>query len=87
MKDADALAIDILNWLAMEPDLLNRFIGISGIDVSQLRTAAQEPHFLQGVIGFLMGHEPTLMRYCEAHNQSPEQVIKAYEQLGGQIHY
>lgn len=86
MNDAQTLAIDILNWLASEPDLFNRFVGLSGIEISDLRSAANEPGFFVGVISFLIDHEPTLLAYCEAHKTAPESVIEAYRVLGGEIH-
>lgn len=86
MKEAETLAIDILKWLASEPDLFNRFSSLSGIDLSQLRSAAKEPGFLTGVIAFLVNHEPTLMQYCQTHNKSPEEIVQAYRALGGQIY-
>lgn len=86
MNDAQSLAVDILNWLANEPDLLNRFARLSGLEISDLRSAASEPGFLVGVISFLIDHEPTLLAYCHAHGTAPEEVIKAYRALGGEIY-
>lgn len=86
MKDAETAAIDILDWLASEPDLLNRFVGLSGINISQLRSAANEPGFLTGVMAFLIEHEPTLIAYCQAKNKAPQDIVKAYHALGGDIH-
>ena len=62
-NDPQQTAIEVLGWLASEPELLSRFLALSGLEASNLRAAANEPGFLVGVLSFLMTHEPTLMRF------------------------
>lgn len=81
--DPQQTAIEVLGWLASEPELLSRFLALSGLEASNLRAAAAQPGFLTGVLTFLMQHEPTLMRYCEATGTPPEAVARAYKALGG----
>jgi hypothetical protein len=74
---AEETAVSVLGWLAGEPDLLSRFLALTGIRTDQLRRAADEPDFLAGLLDFLMEHEPTLMAYCAATGSKPEDVAGA----------
>ncbi|MEW7006889.1 DUF3572 domain-containing protein [Lentilitoribacter sp. EG35] len=85
MEKAESIAIDVLSWIATDPELFNRFVDLSGLDPSQIREAAQEQGFLAGVLGFIMNHEPTLLNYCSAQNERPEDVARAFQSLGGQV--
>ena len=82
-QDAEVLSIAILSWLAGEPELLSRFLSLTGVDPSDLRAAAGNRGFLAGLVEFLMGHEPTLMAFCEATGTKPEQVVLAHASFGG----
>ena len=83
MADAEETAIAVLAWLASEPELMGRFLALTGLEASSLREAAGEPGFLVGVLGFLMNHEPTLLEFCAATDTRPEAVARAFEALGG----
>ena len=85
MEKSEEVAIDVLSWLATEPELFNRFLGLSGLEASQLRQAATQPGFFAGVLEFLINHKPTLLKYCEASNERPEHVAQAFRQLGGNL--
>lgn len=81
--DAEALAINSLMFLADDSELLARFLALTGITAHQIRTAAGEPGFLAGVLQFYLGHEPTLMRYCEATGTDPALFQEALQLLPG----
>lgn len=83
MKSADEIAIDILAWLANEPELLSRFLALTGTEPAAMRTAIAEPGFMGGLIAFLMDHEPTLMAFCQATDTAPEDVVRAHAVLSG----
>jgi hypothetical protein len=83
MEDAEETAIAVLVWLAGEPELMGRFLALTGLEADNLRDAAREPGFLAGVLGFLMNHEPTLMDFCAASGTKPESVARAFQALGG----
>lgn len=82
--ETQALAIDVLAWIAGDEDMLARFLAISGLNIENLRAASSEPGFLAGVLGFLMSHEPTLLAYCDARETDPEKVVEAWRALGGE---
>lgn len=81
--EAEGLAIEALAWLAQDKDLLPRFLALTGIEASSIRHAAREPGFLAGVLQFYLGHEPTLMRFCEETGHDPATIEKAAALLPG----
>lgn len=84
VAEAEDIAISVLAWLSGEPELLGRFMALTGLEAGNLRDAALEPGFLAGVLGFLMNHEPTLMKFCTARDEKPETVARAFQTLGGE---
>lgn len=87
-SDAENLAIESLVFLAQEPELMNRFLSLTGIEAASIREAASEPAFLTGVLQFYLAHEPTLMQFCEASGHRPESMNQALRHLpGGDTHF
>lgn len=80
-QDAEATAIAALGFVASDPELMGRFLAMTGIDPQQIRAAAGEPGFLAGVLDFVLAHEPTLMRFAEASGHDPAQVMAARRML------
>jgi len=78
---AEKLAIAALGFVAADPQLLPRFLALSGIEAGQVRTAAREPGFLAGVLRFVVAHEPTLMAFCEQAGMAPRDVAAALSAL------
>ena len=81
--DAQATAIAALGWLAQEPELLSRFLALTGVEPAAVRQAVSEPAFLAGILDFLMGHEPTLLQFSAASGIAPESVVQAHAALAG----
>jgi hypothetical protein len=80
---AEETAAAVLGWLAGEPDMFQRFLALSGVTPDQIRQAVSDPGFLAGVIDFIMGHEPTLLAFCEATGTKPETVVAASHYYSG----
>ncbi len=80
---AAGLAIAALSFIAAEPERLGRFLALSGIGPESIRTAANEPDFLVGVLDHLAGDEALLLAFAEQNNIDPEQVMRARETLAG----
>jgi Protein of unknown function (DUF3572) len=83
LEAAEAVAIEALGYLSNTPDLMQRFLALSGIEASQIRAAAKEPHFLAGVLKFFLAHEPSLLAFCEAAGTPPQSVQAALAALPG----
>jgi hypothetical protein len=80
-ENAEVLAIRALGFVAADPELLPRFLAISGIEAGAIRQAAREPGFLAGVLHFIVAHEPTLMRFADESGTPPQQVSAALRAL------
>lgn len=80
---AEATAIDVLTWLAGEPELMGRFLSLTGMTVATLRESSTSPGFFAAILDFLMNHEPTLIAYCEATGTPPETIVRAHRALSG----
>ncbi len=80
---AEEIAIAALGYIAANEVLLPRFLSLSGITVSDIRSAAREPGFLGGVLQFVIAHEPTLLDFSEHCGIPPERVARAARQLPG----
>jgi len=78
---AEQLAINALGFIASDPVLLNRFLALTGIEISDIRHAAAQPGFLAGVLQFIAAHEPTLLAFAEAESVPPADVVKALRTL------
>jgi hypothetical protein len=80
-EEAEAIAVSALGFVAADPELLSRFLAITGIEAQAIRRAAAEPGFLAGVLQFIMAHEPTVVRFCEETGTPPESVSTALKAL------
>ncbi|MBD8890094.1 DUF3572 domain-containing protein [Roseibium litorale] len=80
---AQEIATDALIHLTREPELVGRFLAISGIGPESIRLAAQEPGFLAGVLEFFMADEALLLSYCENAGLRPTMIAAARFALAG----
>ncbi len=80
---AEMLAIQALSFIAEEPERFNRFLGITGIELSQIRNAAREPGFLAGVLEHMLGDESLLIAFVTSAGIDPAEVARARGALGG----
>jgi Protein of unknown function (DUF3572) len=80
---AEMLAIQALAFIAEEPEQLSRFLGLSGIDADDIRTAAREPAFLAGVLEHMLADESLLIAFAESAGIEPDEIARARSALGG----
>ena len=55
-EDAQILAVKGLIFIANDPEVLGRFMTLTGLAPDDFRGAAGEPEFLAGILSFLMDH-------------------------------
>jgi hypothetical protein len=77
------LAVAALGFIATERDELSRFLALTGIDPSSIRTAAKEPGFLGGVLAYIAGNEQTLLAFAAHAGVAPEAIEQARIILSG----
>ena len=82
-EKAGEIAITGLSWLAAEPERLDRFLALTGIDHGSIRQSAAQPGFLGAVLDHIAGDEPTLMAFAADSNEAPETVAAARQSLAG----
>ena len=80
---AEAIAIDALDWLAGNEDAGGAFLAASGASADDLRARAGEPEFLCFVLEFLMSDEPRLLAFCANRNYPPDTPMQALSALPG----
>lgn len=85
LDEAGAIGIGVkaLRFIAADDVQLHRFLGMTGLDVGQLRAAAADPAFFAGLLDFVLDHEPTLLAFAAGAGIAPESVRAARERLGG----
>lgn len=81
IEAAETIAIQALGYIASDQTLLDRFVGVTGIEPQHMRRAAGEPGFLAGVLQFMLAHEPTLLAFSEATGVPPASVAAARQAL------
>jgi Protein of unknown function (DUF3572) len=86
-EEAEAIAVSALTYLSETPELMQRFLALTGIEASGIRQAAAEPHFFAGVLKFFLAHEPTLLAFCTARGVEPQAVSAALGGLPGGLEY
>lgn len=82
-ETAEKLAIRALSYLAGDPEQLGRFLALSGLGPETLRTASRDPHFLAGVLDFLVGDERLLVAFAAEVEWKPQDVMQAHTALAG----
>ncbi len=80
---ASELAIAALQFLAEDPERLERFLALSGLGPHNLRKAAAEPTFLGAVIEYVLADERLLIAFAAGRDFGPETVAKARDALLG----
>ncbi len=82
-EKAHEIATDALLGLARDPELVGRFLAVSGIGPESIRLAAEEPGFLAGVLEFYMADETLLLTFCENSGLRPTMIAAARFALAG----
>ena len=82
-QNAEALAVQALEFLASDTELLGHFLAQSGGDPGALRDAAQNPEFLGFVLDFILLDDATVLALAERANRPPEDIARARAALPG----
>ncbi len=77
LEAASELAAAGLMFVAEDPEHLNRFLALTGLEPRMLRAASAEPGFLAGVLDYFLGHEPTLLAFAAYAKVPPADVAAA----------
>ena len=80
-SSAETLAIEALNFLAAEPERLDRFLALSGIGLENLRAAAAEPGFLAAILAHLAADEKLLLAFAAQSGHDASLALQAHDLL------
>lgn len=80
---AETVALKALGWLAATDDLLDTFMGATGIARDDLRAAAADPETQIAVLDFLMMDDAWVVAFCDAEGLSYEVPQQARQALPG----
>ena len=81
-ETAEMLAIQALAFIAEEPDRLERFLALTGLERERIREAAHEPGFLAGVLEHMLGDENLLVAFSQSAGIDPAEMARASSALG-----
>lgn len=80
----EELALAALSLIVADPNIAERFMALAGIEPNQIRQAAHEPQFCQGILAFVMQSDELVVRLAEQEGLAPQTIAKAYYQLTGE---
>jgi len=78
---AEIVAIQALSFVAGDPERLGVFLAETGIGPETLRSAAADPHFLAGVLDFVLRDDATVKAFAAASELDPTIIAAAREVL------
>ena len=78
---AEIVAIQALSFVAGDPERLGAFLAETGIGPETLRSAAADPHFLAGVLDFVLRDDATVKEFAAASELDPATIAAARDVL------
>ncbi|HZP69154.1 MAG TPA: DUF3572 domain-containing protein [Pseudolabrys sp.] len=83
-KEAEALAIQALTFIANDGERLGRFLAVTGIGPNEIRAAAREPGFLGGILEYLASDERLIADFVAESGLDPADIDRGRALLAGQ---
>src|SRR5262245_51970280 len=82
-EQAEGLAIQALAFIAGNSERLGRFLGVTGIEPADIRTAAREPGFLVGVLDYMASDEQLIGAFAREADLDATDIERGRAVLGG----
>ena len=82
-KEAEALSIQALTFIASDGERLGRFLAVTGIGPSEIRAAAREPGFLGGVLDYVASDERLIAGFAAEAGLDPADIEHSRAALAG----
>ena len=79
--DDRALALSALAWIVKDERRAERFLGLTGLTPTDLRSRADSLEVGAATIRYLAGHEPELLACAQAIDVSAPALVAAGERL------
>jgi hypothetical protein len=84
-ETSQTIALKALGYLAADEDLLEPFLGATGLVVDDLRTGATDSAFLAGVLDYFLQNEALLLAFAASEELAPETIVRARQRLPGAL--
>lgn len=81
-EGAEILALQALGWLAGQPERMERFLSLTGLEVETLRAVADSPDTARAVLDFVLADEDILLDFCEMAQIPPKSLPLYRHRLG-----
>ncbi len=82
-KQAEAVAIQALGWIAMDDEITSGFLNNSGAGVNDLAAAAKDPQFLGAVLDYVLMDDSLVIGFCDHAGLPYETPYRARQSLPG----
>lgn len=79
---AETVALGGLAFLAAQPEEIERFLRLSGLDVDTLRAKAADPELLRAVMEFILADDARVTGLCQDLDLEPRDLHAALQALG-----
>jgi hypothetical protein len=82
-EQAEALATEVLIWLAGRPEDLAAFLATTGAGPGEVRARARDPEFLGFVLDHLLGSDALVLAFAADSGRAPTDPARARALLPG----
>ena len=88
-NDAEIYALKAANWLLSNQELLDLFMGSTGVSENTIKSDIQNTVFLVAVLDFLLLDDKWVMEACDAMKLQPElmQTARLFLPGGDQVNW
>ena len=80
---AETIGLNGLAFLAGQPEWMDRFLRLSGLEPSILRARAADPDFLRAVLDFLLTEDVLVTDFCKERDLEARDIHAAHRMLDG----
>ena len=77
--DISVIGLQMLTWLAREPERLAAFCETTGYTVDSLKSAIAEPETALAAVEYLLGDESLLLHFCAETGTPPEAPLRLWQ--------
>jgi hypothetical protein len=81
--EAEELAIQALTFIAGDSERLGRFLAVTGLGPTEIRSAAREPGFLVGVLDYMASDDRLIATFAGENDVNPADIDRGRIALAG----
>ena len=88
-EDAETVGLRALSWIAGDEELLQTFLGQTGIEADDLRQSASDAAVLGAVLDFVLSQDRWVLEFADVCGIPPDTIAEARQNLPGgeQVHW